>query len=256
MIIAIDGPAGSGKSSLARELASKLGFVHLDTGALYRCVALAALQQGVDLDDASQVTQVAQGLDIRFVPITHQVTETESSCAEISFEGETPLLSTQDSRPLSNSSAQRVYLNGTEVTSDIRQPRIDSLVSRVASIQGVRDALLSLQRSYGASSSLVVEGRDVSTVVFPDATVKLFLTASPEARALRRFVQTYGKAPENDADPAFVELLDALIKRDHLDSHRDIAPLKPADDAIVVDTSNLSFDQVLDQVLSCVSQYV
>lgn len=252
MIIAIDGPAGSGKSSLARELARKLGFVHLDTGALYRCVALAAIERGVDLENHEQMAELAQSLDIKFVPLAQGTIDEDHSVAQGVRSSQEQVTTDQDR--LKNSSAQRVFMDGFEVTHDIRQPRIDSLVSHVASIQGVRDALLSLQRSFGTSSSLVAEGRDVSTVVFPDATVKLFLTATPEARALRRFVQMHGEKPEKSDDPEFTALLDALIKRDHLDSHREIAPLKAADDAIVIDTSHLSFEQVLDQVLSCVSQ--
>lgn len=203
MIVAIDGPAGSGKSTVAHAIAERCGFTYLDTGAMYRCVALACLKRGVDTADHEAVTAVAQNVRIEF---------------GTSDEGQT------------------VILDGEDVTHDLRTPVMDRTASAVSAIPEVRVAMLGLQRAVGQQGNVVAEGRDIGTVVFPDAEVKVFLTADPAARALRRAVQREGKDAATDAnataDAAAVQaILEDIKRRDEADSSRAVAPLRPADDA-------------------------
>lgn len=215
MIIAIDGPAGSGKSTVAKKVAKLLDFHYLDTGAMYRCIAWLALERGVSLDDADAVAELAASEPIVFA-----------------HEAGNPLPS-------------GVAIAGTDVTLEIRTPRIDKSVSAVSAIPAVREALTNQQRIIAASDNIVMEGRDIGTVVFPNAEVKVFLTASPEERAQRRALQNEQRGfGETDA----AVILADIIARDEADSTRDVAPLKPADDAHMLDTTGMTIDEVCEAI--------
>jgi len=204
-VIAIDGPAGSGKSTVARSLAARLGLGYLDTGAMYRAVTVAALEKGIDVADAEALAPLAESLDLR-------------------LEG------------------TRVWADGRDVTTAIRSPEASRAVSAVAKIPAVRRALVARQRAWVADhAGGVVEGRDIATVVFPDATLKLYLTARPEVRAARR------AGERGEADTAAVAA--EIAERDATDSSRDASPLTVADDATVVDTSDRDVDAIVEGIL-------
>jgi cytidylate kinase len=206
IVVAIDGPGGSGKSTVARAVARRLGFTYIDSGAMYRAVALWAIQVGVDLDDLHRLEQLAREARIEF-------------------------------------DSERVVLNGADVTDDIRQPAISDAASKVAAWPGVRRAMRDEQRRIGASGSVVMEGRDIGTVVFPDAQVKIFLDAVPEERAQRRAKET----------SASVEVVAReLAGRDERDRTRAEAPLTQAPDAEYLDTTGLSPIEVEEAVLKLV----
>lgn len=220
MIVAIDGPSGSGKSSVARAIANRCSLTFLDTGAMYRSVAAECLRAGVDPEDQERVANVARDIDIRF---------------------------------LSTESGQRVFANGRDVTHEIRTPEVELAVSPVSATPAVREVMVALQRKVGEGADVVAEGRDIGTVVFPAADVKVFLTASPEARARRRAVQRQGGNLAEDAsatvDPAAEKkILADLKRRDDYDSSREASPLRPAADAVVIDSSDLSFEQVIQSI--------
>ncbi|HEU5118798.1 MAG TPA: (d)CMP kinase, partial [Isosphaeraceae bacterium] len=204
-VVAIDGPAGAGKSTVARRLADRLGWAMLDTGAMYRAVALAALRSGTSLDHPDELTALAERLKVRLLP-------------------------------------GRVLLNDEDVTLAIRQPEVSQASSRVAVCPGVRSRLVVWQRAFAAERDTVTEGRDQGSVVFPDATRKFFLTASPQSRALRRCREYEIKGLPADPD----EVLREILERDARDASRDMAPMKPAPDALVLDTTDLPTDQVLE----------
>ena len=220
MIVAIDGPAGSGKSTVARALAERCGLTYLDTGAMYRTIARECLRQGVDPEDSEAVAKVATSTLVEFAD-----------------------------------NGKRVFANGREVTGEIRTPEIDRAVSPVSANPAVRDAMTARQRELGGEGDVVLEGRDIGTVVFPNADVKVFLTADPDARAHRRAVQREGKDAAKDAtataDPeAVAAILADLKRRDEYDSNREVAPLKPAEDAHHIDTSSLTVDQEIDAIVA------
>lgn len=209
IIIAIDGPSGAGKSTVARLLADRLGYRQIDTGAMYRAAALLIDQAGIDPGDSSALENFCRKLDIR--------------------------LEYADGR-------QTVIANGSDVSSQIRTPEMSLLTSRISTLKPVRDALLKAQRLMGASGGVVLEGRDIGTVVFPDAELKFYLSASPEERGRRRCEELTAKG-----EPVTLEeTISDVIKRDQQDSDRDIAPLCQAKDAIEIDSSRLTVDQVLD----------
>lgn len=215
MIVAIDGPAGSGKSTVARAIARDCGFIYLDTGAMYRSVALLALQQGVALDDIEALSLLAQTMDLSF--------------------------------GRSADGGQTVMVNGVDVTNAIRTPRVDEAVSAVSGVPSVRACMVERQRELAAGFDVVAEGRDIGTVVFPQAEVKVFLTASPEARAHRRAEQN--KTRSTDAEATNESLvLAALMERDEADSTRAVSPLKAAPDAVHVDSSAMAVDDVIARV--------
>lgn len=222
MKVAIDGPAGSGKSTVAHAIADRCGLTLLDTGAMYRSVALACVERGLDLEDADAVAEVARAVTITF------------------GQGD---------------QGQTVQLDGRDVTAAIRTPEIDKAVSPVSANPLVREAMVAQQRAIGEGVNVVAEGRDIGTVVFPDAEVKVYLTADPAARALRRAVQRDGGDAAKDAEAtadetAVQEILADLIRRDEYDSNREASPLRPADDAVHIDSSDKTVDEVVDMIVS------
>jgi cytidylate kinase len=214
-VVAIDGPAGAGKSTAARSLAARLGYALLDTGAIYRAVALAARRGGIDWADADALGALARDLDIAFVP-----------------DGE----------------VNRLLVDGQDVTSDIRSAEISDGASRVSAHPPVRAALLGLQRKLAAANNIVAEGRDMGTVVFPDAQAKFFLVASPQERARRRTLElaAAGRPAELDA------VLRELMARDQRDSTRTASPLRQADDAMEIDSEKMDAEAVVDRMLELV----
>ena len=222
MIVAIDGPSGSGKSSVAREIARRCGLTYLDTGAMYRSVAHACLERGVDPADDAATAEVARGLAIEFLP-----------------DGE----------------GQRVIAGGEDVTAQIRTPEVERAVSPVSANPAVREAMVAAQRRFGETGDVIAEGRDIGTVVFPAADVKVFLSASPEARARRRAVQRGGgdlaRGVGADVDAKEERaVLEAIVRRDAYDSSRAASPLRPAADAARIDSSELPFEEVVRAVIA------
>lgn len=215
MIIAIDGPSGAGKSTVAKAVAKKLGFSCLDTGAMYRAIAWKALREGVSLDDAKALGDLAQNHAISF--------------------GHTP----GDPVP------RRVFLDDEEITDGIRTAEIDRSVSAVSAIPVVRQALVEQQRRIGTGGNYVVEGRDICTEVFPGAEVKVFLTASAEERAHRRVRQNVDRGV---GSINYDEVLADIVRRDELDSSRETAPLRPADDAVRIDSSGVYIEEVIAEI--------
>jgi len=221
VIVAIDGPAASGKSTVARALARRLGAHYLDTGAMYRAVAVAALRENVPLDDEAAVARLAGGVTIEFVHAAGSPIPTA------------------------------VLLDGADVTAAIRTPAVDEAVSAVARMPGVRGAMVAQQRRIAeAAEVIVLEGRDIGTVVFPDAEVKVFLTASPGERARRR----HAEMAERGHAVGEEVVRDGLERRDHADSSREAAPLSVAPDAIELDTTGLTVDEVVDAVAALVER--
>jgi cytidylate kinase len=221
-IVAIDGPAGAGKSTVARRLADSLGFVLVDTGALYRAVALAAKRANVSWTDAPALGELARALVAR--------------CA-LAFERDPAL-------------GVRVRLDGEDVTEAIRTPDVGMGASTVSTHKEVRDALLEFQRQAGRAGGVVLEGRDIGTVVFPNAEVKVFLTARPEVRAQRRFDELAAKG----ARMTFDETLEDVRRRDEQDTTRAVAPLRQAVDATRVDASDLTIDEVVARIAALVRE--
>jgi len=211
-IVAIDGPAGAGKSSVARMVAERLGYLYIDTGAMYRAVAWKVIQSAIPISDQSKITALAKTLDIRF---------------EI---GET----------------QRIFADEEDVTEAIRTPEATRLSSPVSAIRGVRNRLVELQRKMAEDGGVVMEGRDIGTVVFPHAQVKVFLTASATERARRRTDQLKGMGIEADVNKIAAE----IAERDLRDSSRKHAPLKQAPDAMLLETDNMSVEQVIDAIIA------
>jgi CMP/dCMP kinase len=218
MIVAIDGPAGSGKSTVAREVARRLGFTYLDSGAMYRAVTLRALEEGADLDDGPALGVLARGLDI-------QLQRRDGDNAQ-------------------------VVVDGRDVSEAIRDPRVTGASSTVAAHPRVREALLEKQRALMASGNYVIEGRDIGTVVAPDAAVKVFLTADPEERARRRAAELERRGLSIDRD----EVRAAIEQRDNLDTTRSAAPLRRADDAELIDTTGLDAGEVADRIVELVAR--
>jgi CMP/dCMP kinase len=211
IVVTIDGPAGAGKSSVAKLLARRLGYGLLDTGAIYRSVALQARRQGIDWSDGPALGAVACALDIRF-----------------EFVGD----------------RNHVYLVGADVTDEIRSPEISQGASQVSAHAEVRSGLLELQRRLGASGGIVVEGRDTGTVVFPSAQAKFFLTATDEERTRRRVAELTAAGKPVDYETTLRE----IRERDHRDASRDVAPMVPAADAIMVDSSAQTLEEVVDSL--------
>ena len=215
--VAIDGPAGAGKSTVARGAAKELGYIYVDTGALYRTVALAATRNGV-LESAEKTEQMLKDITVDLA--------------------------------IDDAGAQCVYLNGEDVSSLIRTPEISMAASNVSKIPAVRAFLLGLQRDIAAKNNVIMDGRDIATVVLPDAQVKIFLTASPECRAERRYKELLEKGENVKYD----DVLADVNARDYQDSHREIAPLKPAEDSVIADTSGKSLPQSIEMIISVIKE--
>lgn len=216
--IAIDGPAGAGKSSLSKEVAKELSFIYVDTGALYRTIGLAASRKGLKKEDKAEIISMLNDIDVK-----------------LSFNDE---------------GTQIVLLNGEDVSSYIRTPEASMFASAVSAIPEVRAFLLDLQRNMAKSDNVIMDGRDIGTVVLPDAKIKIFLTASPEKRAMRRHKENI----EKGIDSTYEEVLKDVNQRDYQDSHREIAPLKPAEDSVLVDTSDYDFDGSKELLLKVIKE--
>lgn len=210
--VAIDGPVGAGKSSVARESAKRLGFIYVDTGALYRGVALYASRKGADLNVPDNVTALLPEIKV-----------------ELKIEN----------------GIQKIFLCGEDVSEEIRLPEISMAASSVSSIPEVREFLLELQRDIAKNNNVLMDGRDIGTVVLPDAQLKIFITANPEIRAKRRYDELAAKGVET----TFEQVLNDLNRRDYQDSHRAVAPLKMAENAVLVDTSELSFEESVEKIV-------
>jgi cytidylate kinase len=219
MIVTIDGPAGVGKTTITRTVARELGFLCLDSGALYRAIAWEALQQNLPLDDNEQIGELAKKSNIDFV-----------------YEDDAPTPSA-------------VIINGHAVTQQIRTPEIDKAVTPVSQLKQVREVLLDKQRQIAATGNYIVEGRDTGTVVFPNADLKVFLTASPSERAHRRVRQNIDHCI---GSMDYAEVLADINRRDAADTSREIAPLRPADDAIIVDTTCMRIQDVITLIISLI----
>lgn len=215
--VAIDGPAGAGKSSISRFVAKQLGFIYVDTGALYRTVAVHLLNCGVDADDTDGIDSALKTaeVDLRFI------------------DGE-----------------QRMFLNGADVTNSIRTPEVSMMASRSSAKASVRAFLLNCQRELAGRYNVVMDGRDIGTVVLPDAEIKIFLTADPEERARRRYDEMIEKGMEANYD----EVLADIIQRDYNDSNRPIAPLKPAEGSVLLNTTGYSFEDACQLLLNTVKE--
>jgi cytidylate kinase len=229
--VAIDGPAGAGKSTVARGLAERLGYVLVDTGAIYRTVALAARREGVAWDDAESLGKLAEAL------VAEGAIKLERTAASPQGAGE-------PRATLASASGIRVILRGEDVSGAIRTPEISAGASRVSAVPAVRASLLDLQRQAGDRGGVVLEGRDIGTVVFPDAEVKFFLTASAETRARRRFEEDTAKGTAVSLEATLVD----VVRRDKADSERLVAPLRKAADAIEIDSTGRPAGEIIEEM--------
>ena len=217
LVIAIDGPAASGKSTTAKIISKRLGLLYIDSGAMYRAVTLKALQNNIDVKDENKVAGLAQNCKI----------ELENKADK-----------------------QHVYLDGEDITEKIRMPEISQNISPVAANGKVREILVKKQQDFEGEGSIIMDGRDIGTIVFPDADIKIFLIATPEARAKRRKKELERKGIEVD----FKELTEEIHKRDEADSTREIGPLKKADDAIEVDNSDMSIEEQVNEIIRIIDK--
>ena len=217
--VAIDGPAGAGKSTVSRAAAKALGYIYVDTGALYRAVGVNALRKGIDTKDKPAVAASLADITVDLV-----------------FEN----------------GEQKVLLNGENVSAEIRTPPASMAASDVSAVPEVRAFLFDLQRDIAKRNNCLMDGRDIGTVVLPDAQVKIFLTASPEERAMRRYKELIEKGSQVE----YKEVLEDLVQRDYNDSHREIAPLKPAEDGVVLDTTGMTLEESIDAIIKIVKEKV
>ena len=216
-IVAIDGPAGSGKGTITKLIAEKRNLISIDTGAMYRCVALDCLNNRIEPADLEGIGRILENIKIELIKI----------------DGE-----------------QKVFLNGIDVSREIREPRVDDVVAKYAAIKQIRDKVTPMQRKMGETQNIIMEGRDIGTVVFPNADVKIFLDCSVEERARRRYKQDLEKGIET----SYEEVLESIKERHRLETERDIAPFVKAEDAIVVDSTKLSIDEVVDAILKIIDE--
>ena len=210
-IVAIDGPAGTGKGTIAKRLSEDLRLINIDTGAMFRCVALECIRNSISINEISKINEILKNIDIK---IKH-------------IDGE-----------------QRIFLNEEDVSNKIREKDVTELVSPISAIKEVRSKLLLLQRKYANDNDIVMEGRDIGTTVFPDADVKIYLDATSEERAKRRMKQNI----EAGIKTTYEEALNNILERDKRDSTREIAPLKKADDAILIDSTDMTIDEVVNRI--------
>lgn len=217
--VAIDGPAGAGKSTVAKGVAAKLGYIYVDTGALYRAIGVYALRQGVDTKDGGSVSALLPEINV-----------------ELKF----------------IDGVQHVFLNGEDVSVEIRTPDASMAASNVSAIPSVRSFLFDLQRDIARKNDCIMDGRDIGTVVLPNAQVKIFLTADPEERAMRRYKELIVKDPDIKYDDVLLD----LKQRDYQDSHREIAPLKPAEDSVVYNTTGNSLEESVEKVINIIKEKI
>lgn len=215
--IAMDGPVGAGKSSIAAEVARRLGILHLDTGAMYRAVGLTALRRGVDVADEAAAVALSKELDIS---VAHEP------------------------------DGQHTFVNGEDVTGLIRTPEVSMAASSISKYLGVRQGMVALQQKLAAQTPMLVDGRDICLRVLPGATVKLYLTASAEERARRRWLEMQQKG----ASDTYEQVLEDLKKRDDQDMNREVDPLRPTEDAVIVDSTEMNFEQVVEYILAIVKE--
>ena len=216
-VVAVDGTAGSGKGSVTKVVADKLNLVTIDTGAMYRCVTLAMLEQNIGLEEADKIEKILKDIKIEFVE-----------------DGE----------------SKKVFLNGKDVTLKIRSKEVNEFVSPVSTIKIVREHLADMQREMAKSIDVIMEGRDIGTNVFPNADVKIYLDATPEERAMRRFKQNQ----ENGIDIPFEEILKNVKERDYIDSHREIAPLTKAPEAVYIDSTGMTIEEEAEAVIKVIKE--
>ena len=217
-IVAVDGPAGSGKGTITKLVAEKLNLISIDTGAMYRCVALEMINKGIELEEIEKIEELLKQIKI-----------------DLKKEGD----------------IQKVYLNGEDVTTLIRTPEVSKLVSPVSKIKEVREVLTDLQRKMGESQNIIMEGRDIGTTVFPNADVKIYLDATPEERAKRRYLQNIESGMK---EQDYEEILESIKERDLRDSTREIAPLKRADDAVYLDSTPLPIEKVVERMIDIIKE--
>lgn len=215
--IAMDGPVGAGKSSIAAEVARRLGILHLDTGAMYRAIGLTALCRGVDVTDEAAAVALSKELDIS---VAHE------------------------------EDGQHTFVNGEDVTGLIRTPEVSMAASSISKYLGVRQGMVALQQKLAAQTPMLVDGRDICLRVLPNATVKLYLTASAEERARRRWLEMHKKG----APDTYEQVLEDLKKRDDQDMNREVDPLRPTEDAVIVDSTEMNFEQVVEYILAIVKE--
>ena len=218
--VALDGPAGAGKSSIAKRAAAALDFIYVDTGALYRTIGLAASRRGVDPVASPEVEELLSSINV-----------------DLTF---------------NEKGDQVVLLDGEDVSGVIRTPEASMMASKISAIPAVRAYLLDLQRNMAKTHNVIMDGRDIGTVVLPDAQVKIFLTASPEARAQRRYTELV----EKGMDVKYEDILQDVITRDYNDTHRETAPLKPAEGCVMVDTTELDFEQSVEKIISVIKERI
>ncbi len=208
MRIAIDGPSGSGKSSVAKAVAKRLGLLHLDTGGMYRTLGYKVIKDNLNLEN---IEEVLKNLDLKIVN-------------------------------------KKFFLDGEDVSKKIRSNEVSKIASKVSSIKSVREYMVNLQREISSNNDVILDGRDIGTVVFPNAEVKIYLTASPEVRANRRYLE--------DGSLSYEKILEDILKRDYDDSHREHSPLKVADGAKIIDTDNLSFEEVVEKIIGVIKNEI
>ena len=216
-IVAVDGPAGSGKGTVTKKVAEKMNLRDIDTGAMYRCVALAMLEQNIKIEETEKITELLKNIKIEFVE---------------------------------NENERKVFLNKKDVTTTIRTKEVTEYCSPISAIGIVRHKLVELQRKMAESIDVIMEGRDIGTTVFPNANIKIYLDATPEERAQRRFIQN----KEKGIDMSYEEVLNNVKDRDYRDSHREISPLTKAEDAIYVDSTNMTIDEVVDEIIRIIKE--
>ena len=208
MRLAIDGPSGSGKSSVAKAVAKRLGLLHLDTGGMYRTLGYKVIKDNLNLEN---IEEVLKNLDLKIVN-------------------------------------KKFFLDGKDVSEKIRSNEVSKIASKVSSIKSVREYMVNLQREISSNNDVILDGRDIGTVVFPNAEVKIYLTASPEVRANRRYLE--------DGSLSYEKILEDILKRDYDDSHREHSPLKVADGAKIIDTDNLSFEEVVEKIIGVIKNEI